>query len=189
MSDVVLIRHAETEWSRRGRHTGRTDVPLTASGRAAASALGRRLEGRVLRGVFTSPLSRAAETARLAGLDGEPDADLMEWDYGEYEGLTTTQVRELRPEWSLWRDGCPGGEDAVAVGTRMDRVVARILEETEQGDGDVVLVAHGHVLRVLAVRWCGLDASVGGRLRLDTESVSVLSWERETRVIHRWNGR
>jgi len=140
-----------------------------------------------VRCAFTSPLSRAAETARLAGLAAAPDADLMEWDYGEYEGMTTTQVRELQPEWSLWRDGCPGGEDAVGVGARADRVVARILKEIERGEGDVVVFAHGHVLRVFAARWCELDASVGSRLRLDTASISVLGREHEIRVIYRWN--
>jgi broad specificity phosphatase PhoE len=188
VSEVVLMRHAETEWSRQGRHTGRSDVPLTASGRAAASALATRLEQRLVRCAFASPLSRARETARLAGLNAVLDADLVEWDYGDYEGMTTPEILALRPEWSLWRDGCPGGEDAGAVGTRVDRVVARVMGVIEEGDGDVLLIAHGHVLRVLAARWCELHASVGSRLRLDTASVSVLGWERETRVIHHWNG-
>ena len=189
MSEVVLMRHAETEWSRQGRHTGRSDVPLTAFGRAEATALGKRLAGRVVRWVLTSPLSRATDTALLAGLTAVPDADLTEWDYGEYEGMTTMQILELRPKWSLWRDGCPAGEDAAAVGVRVDRVAARVLEALEGGGGDVLLVAHGHLLRVLAARWCELDASLGSCLRLDTASVSVLGWERETRVIHRWNDR
>jgi broad specificity phosphatase PhoE len=182
------MRHAETEWSRQRRHTGRTDVPLTASGQAEAGALATRLEGRVVRCTFASPLSRARETARLAGLEAVLDADLVEWDYGDYEGMTTAQVREFRPEWSLWRDGCPGGESAANVGARVDRVIARVLELSELGEGDVCLVAHGHVLRVLGARWCELDSSLGSRLRLDTASVSVLGWERETRVIRHWNG-
>ncbi len=188
MSEVVLLRHAETEWSRTGRHTGRTDVPLTAQGRAVGRDLALRFAGRRFAVALTSPLCRAVETARLAGLDARVEEDLVEWDYGEYEGLTTPQIRAARSGWSLWRDGCPGGEDAASVGERVDRVIAQAL--TALGDdGDVAIVAHGHVLRVLGARWCELAPAAGARLRLETGAVSVLGWERETRVIQRWNGR
>jgi broad specificity phosphatase PhoE len=190
VSEVILIRHAETEWSRTGRHTGRSDIPLTDRGREAARALCERLSSTPLALTLTSPLSRAAETARLAGLVAEPEPGLLEWDYGDYEGLTTPQIREERPGWLLWRDGCPGGEDAAAVGARADRVIARVLEAVEPaGEATAALVAHGHVLRVLAARWCELDAAAGGRLRLSTGTLSVLGWEREVRVIERWNER
>jgi broad specificity phosphatase PhoE len=183
--EIVLVRHGETEWSRDGRHTGRTDIPLTDAGRAQARQLGEPLgEWQFVR-VLSSPLQRALETCRLAGLgDGvEITEDLLEWDYGEYEGVTTVQIRETRPGWYLWRDGCPGGEDAAAVGERVDRVIAAI----QDADGDVALFAHGHVLRVLAARWIGLDAAGGGLLALGTGTICVLGYERETRVIRRWN--
>jgi broad specificity phosphatase PhoE len=188
MSEVILVRHAETEWSRAGRHTGRSDIPLTEDGRAAASALAPRLADRHFALALTSPLSRASDTADLAGLDAVTEADLLEWDYGEYEGLTTPQIRAGRPAWSLWRDGCPAGEDVAAVGERVDRVIAQIqaLIASEAG-ADAAIVAHGHVLRVLAARWCELDPAAGARLRLDTGTVSLLGWERETPVIWRWN--
>ena len=188
MTEVVLIRHGETEWSRTGQHTGRTDIPLEDAGRAAAGALGEALRGRTFRLVLTSPISRAADTARLAGLDAVAEPALLEWDYGEYEGVTTAQVRETRPDWLLWRDGCPGGEDAAAVARRADRVIERVLGETESdGDDDVALVAHGHLLRSLAARWCEFGPEAGIRLRLDTGTLSVLGWEHEVRVIRRWN--
>ena len=186
MSEVILLRHAETEWSRTGRHTGRSDIPLTDDGRAAAGALAARLADRRFAIVLTSPLSRASESARLAGLDATVEPDLVEWDYGEYEGLTTPQIRTGRPAWSLWRDGCPGGEDPAAVGERVDRVIALVLAALTS-DGDAAIVAHGHVLRVLGARWCELDPAAGARLRLDPGTVSVLGWERETAVIWRWN--
>jgi broad specificity phosphatase PhoE len=187
-ADVVLIRHGETDWSRSGRHTGRTDIPLTDAGRAEASSLGERLRGRTFGLTLTSPLSRATETASLAGLDPEIEPDLVEWDYGEYEGSTTAQIREKRPGWLLWRDGCPRGEDAVAVGRRADRVIDRVLHASEdRGRRDVALVAHGHVLRSLAARWCELGPEAGARLLLDTGTLSVLGWEREVRVIRVWN--
>lgn len=188
MTEVVLIRHGETEWSRAGRHTGRTDIPLTDAGRAAAGALRERLRGRTFALTLTSPLLRAADTARLAGLDALPEPDLVEWDYGRYEGVTTSQIRATRPDWMLWRDGCPEGEDAAAVARRADRVIDRVLGESgHDGEHDLALVAHGHVLRSLAARWCGLDPEVGARLRLDTGALSGLGWEREVRVIRFWN--
>ncbi len=188
MTEVVLIRHGETDWSRTGRHTGRTDIPLTDAGRRSAAAMGERIRGRTFRHILTSPLSRAADTARLAGLDAVAEPDLVEWDYGEYEGVTTAQIRETRPDWLLWRHGCPGGEDAVAVARRVDRVIDRVQgERGDDGGGDVALVAHGHVLRSLAARWCELGPEAGARLHLDTGALSVLGWEREIRVIRLWN--
>ena len=186
MGELVLLRHAETEWSRTRRHTGRTDVPLTDGGREAARALEPRLRGREPGLALASPLSRATETARLAGLDPEPEDGLLEWDYGAYEGRTTAAIREERPGWYLFRDGCPGGEAPDEVGVRVDRVIARALPVLEAGS-DVVLVAHGHVLRVLAARWVGEAAAFGGRLYLSTGSLSVLGFEREVRVLRRWN--
>jgi broad specificity phosphatase PhoE len=185
VSELWLLRHAETEWSRSGRHTGRTDVPLTDAGRARAAELGRRLTGHTFAAVLSSPLSRAVDTCRLAGLGDAMDTtdDLLEWDYGDYEGATTAEIRAARADWYLWRDGCPGGEIAAAVGVRVDRVIARAVA----ADGDVALFAHGHVLRALGARWIGLDAAEGGRLALCTGSICVLGFERDVRVIWRWN--
>ena len=187
MPDIVLIRHGETEWSRDGRHTGSTDIPLTDEGRRQAELVGSWLAGRDFARVLTSPLSRALETCRLAGFGdrAEPREELLEWDYGEYEGLTTPQIRERRPDWYLWRDGCPGGESAADVGRRVDRVVA----ELREADGDAALFAHGHVLRVLTARWLELDPEKGALFALATATLSVLGWERETAVIRVWNAR
>jgi broad specificity phosphatase PhoE len=183
--EIVLARHGETEWSRDRRHTGRTDIPLTESGRRQAAVLRDALGGRSFERVLSSPLSRALETCRLAGL-GEPaelTGDLCEWDYGEYEGITTAKIREGRPGWSLWRDGCPGGETAADVGRRADRVIASL----DGLEGDAALFAHGHVLRVLTARWLRLDPVAGALFKLDTGTLSALGYERETRVITRWN--
>jgi broad specificity phosphatase PhoE len=183
--EIVLARHGETEWSRDRRHTGRTDIPLTDDGRRQATVPRDALAGRRFARVVSSPLSRALDTARLAGMGdrAELNGDLVEWDYGEYEGITTAEIRERRPGWYLWRDGCPGGEDAAAVGRRADRVIAAV----EGTDGDVALFAHGHVLRVLAARWLGLGPEAGALLKLDTGTLSALGYERETRVVTRWN--
>ncbi len=183
--EIVLARHGETEWSRDRRHTGRTDIPLTDNGRRQAGVLGDALAGRSFARVLSSPLSRALETCREAGLGerAELTADLCEWDYGEYEGITTAEIRARRPGWNLWRDGCPGGETAADVGRRADRVIAAL----DGPDGDVALFAHGHVLRVLAARWLGLGPEAGALLKLDTGTLSALGYERETRVITRWN--
>jgi broad specificity phosphatase PhoE len=181
--EVWLLRHAETEWSRDGRHTGRTDVSLTGEGRERARALRDRVAGRPFALVLSSPLSRARETAELAGLSPQLRDDLVEFDYGDYEGVTTDQIRQSRPGWYLWRDGCPNGETADDVGDRVDRVIGEAL----RADGDVALVAHGHVLRALAARWVEQPACFGGRLRLDTGTISVLGFEREVRVMRRWN--
>jgi probable phosphoglycerate mutase len=183
-NEVLLVRHGETEWSRTGRHTGRTDIPLTEEGRQAAGAVGEVLQRRRFELVLTSPLARAAETARLAGFD-EPQVreDLMEWDYGSYEGRTTVDIRKERPGWTLWRDGVPGGESANEVGARADRAI----DELRSIDGDAVVFAHGHLLRVLAARWLGLEPSEGRLFALDPATISVLGYERETPVIRVWN--
>ncbi|MBN1529806.1 MAG: histidine phosphatase family protein [Thermoleophilaceae bacterium] len=183
--EVVLARHGETEWSRTGKHTGRTDVPLTDEGRVQAELLGTSLAGIRFERIYTSPLSRAADTCRLAGLGDSALVrdELVEWDYGEYEGRTTAEIREERPGWILWRDGCPGGESMADVGARADRILA----ELEGLAGPAALFAHGHVLRVLAARWLGLAPEDGGLLRLDTATVSMLGWEREVAVVRRWN--
>jgi probable phosphoglycerate mutase len=184
--NIVLVRHGETEWSRDGRHTGRTDIPLTENGRREAALLHDALAEWSFVRVLASPLGRALETCRLAGLGdrAETTDDLLEWDYGEYEGITTPQIRESRPDWYLWRDGCPGGEQAADVGARVDRVIRAV----EGSGGDVALFAHGHLLRVLAARWLGLGPEAGALLALDTGTLSVLGYERETRVLRRWNG-
>ena len=186
--DVWLVRHGETEWSRAGRHTGcRSDPHLTDRGRAQAEALGTLLSEVAPSPslVLTSTLARAAETCRLAGLGdrAEPTADLVEWDYGAYEGLTTAEIRADRPGWTLWTDGVPGGESAADVGRRADRVV----ERARSVSGDVVMVAHAHLLRVLAARWVGLPPAGGRLLRLDVATLSGLGWEREVPVVSRWN--
>ena len=183
--EVVLARHGETEWSLSGQHTGRTDVPLTEAGVGHARALGRRLAERSFAAVFTSPMSRARETCRLAGLGDAAQVrdELLEWDYGEYEGVTTPEIREQRPGWLLWRDGCPGGETAAEVGARVDRVIA----ELRSVNGDAAVFAHGHVLRVLAARWVELPPEAGGLLYLSTATLSVLGYEREVPVMRLWN--
>jgi probable phosphoglycerate mutase len=183
----VLVRHGETEWSLDGRHTGRTDVPLLPAGVAQARALRPAMAARTFAAVLTSPLVRARETAELAGLGSRAvvDPDLAEWDYGAYEGLTTNQIREERPGWELFCDGVPDGESAGDVALRVDRVIARI----RATPGDVVCVAHSHVLRVLAARWIGLDPTVGRSLVLDPAAVSELGWDRERPVVVSWNRR
>jgi len=182
---VVLVRHGETEWSRAGRHTGRTDVPLTEHGRAQAEAVGGALRGRELGLVLTSPLGRALETCRLAGFGDRAELrdGLMEWDYGAYEGRTTTEIREERPGWTLWGDGVLEGETVEQVGARVDRV----LDEVRSLEGDALLFAHGHVLRVLTARWLGLDPDAGRLFALDPATLSTLGHERETAVIQLWN--
>ena len=185
--EVALVRHGQTEWSRSGRHTGRTDVPLTEEGRREALLVHEWLEGRDFRRVLTSPLRRAAETCAIAGFGERAEArdELVEWDYGEYEGITTADIRDGRPGWLLWRDGVPGGESVAEVGLRVDRVVA----ELRALDGDAALFAHGHVLRVLTARWLGLGPEAGALFWLATGTLSVLGWERETPVIRAWNAR
>jgi probable phosphoglycerate mutase len=185
--EVVLVRHGETEWTLSGQHTGKTDIPLTERGREAARAVGADLDGRRFAVVLTSPLSRAAETCRLAGLceRAVERNDLMEWDYGAYEGQTTVEIRKSRPGWSLWEDGAPEGETGAEVGARVDRVIA----ELRSADGDAAVFAHGHVLRVLAARWLGLEPAAGRLFVLEPATISVLGYERETPVIRLWNSR
>lgn len=192
MGQLVLLRHGETEWSLAGRHTGRTDVPLTAHGEAAAAALAGKLAERPIQAVFTSPAQRAVRTAELAGLAGaKPDPDLWEWDYGGYEGRTTAGIRSERPGWYLWRDGViaggPGhpGESIAEVGARADAVLGRVRPMLT--GGDVALVAHGHILRVLTARWLGLDPAAGRLFRLDTGTLSTLGTEHDQPVITSWN--
>jgi probable phosphoglycerate mutase len=184
-SEIVLVRHGETEWSREGRHTGLTDVPLTEVGHEQAEALRAVLEGMSFDRVLTSPLARASETARLAGFAdvAEPRDELREWDYGEYEGRKTVEIREERPGWTLWREGVPDGETAADVAARADR----LLDELRRVEGRVLLFAHGHLLRVLAVRWIGLEPEAGRHLALDPATIGVLGHERETPVIRVWN--
>ena len=192
MGELILIRHGETEWSRDGRHTGRTDVPLTPKGEAAAAALAPALAARPVIAAFTSPAQRAARTAELAGLAGaKTDPDLQEWDYGGYEGKTTLEIKSQRPGWYLWRDGViPGdaahpGETVQQVGARADAVLARVRPLLEQGD--VALVAHGHMLRVLTARWLLLEPAYGRLFRLDTGTLSTLGAEHDEPVITSWN--
>jgi probable phosphoglycerate mutase len=185
MAKLVVVRHGQTEWSEEGRHTGRTDVAMTEAGRRQAKGLAGPLGLMQFDLVLTSPLRRATETCALAGLAdrAEPTDDLLEWDYGEYEGRTTAEIREDRPGWTLWSDGVPGGETAAEVGRRVDRVIERARGQR----GDTLCFAHGHVLRVLASRWVGLPP-MGGRLfALDACGLGVLGWEREVPVIERWN--
>jgi broad specificity phosphatase PhoE len=184
--EIVLVRHAETEWSRKGRHTGRSDIPLTDAGREAARALAPALANRRFELVLVSPSRRARETCELCGLGARahPREELMEWDYGEYEGLTTPQIQETRPDWSLWRDGCPGGEDAARIGARADRVI----DELHAARGDVAVVSHGHMLRVLGARWIGLEPAQGAHLVLSTGGVSVLGYEHAQPALSLWNG-
>jgi probable phosphoglycerate mutase len=192
MGELILLRHGETEWSLAGKHTGRTDVPLTPRGEAAAAALAPVLARRDIVAAFASPAQRAAKTAALAGLpDAKLDPDLWEWDYGGYEGLTTPQIQETRPGWNLWRDGViPGdaehpGETVEQVGERTDRVLARVTPLL--ATGDVALIAHGHVLRVLAARYLCLEPTAGRMFRLDTGTVSTLGTEHAEPVIMSWN--
>ena len=181
------MRHGETEWSAIGKHTGRTDVPLTEAGRLRATQVGSELRGGEWEMVLSSPLRRARETCELAGLGHAMaiDEDLREWDYGEYEGLTTPEIRQRRPDWNLWRDGCPGGESPDEVGARADHVLATM----RRSDGDCVLFAHGHSLRVIAARWLGQPVAFGARLALSTGTLSTLGFERETEVVREWNRR
>ena len=183
--EVVLVRHGETEWSRDGRHTGRTEIPLTEHGRAQAEAVGAALRDREFALVLTSPLGRALDTCRLAGFGDRAQQrdELMEWDYGAYEGRTTAEIRDERPGWTLWRDGVPEGETVDQVGERVDRV----LDEVRSLDGDALLFAHGHVLRVLTARWLGLEPGAGRLFALDPATISVLGHERETTVLQLWN--
>jgi broad specificity phosphatase PhoE len=182
--EIVLIRHGETEWSLSGQHTSRTDLPLLDVGRERALAVGEELRGRSFSLVLCSPALRARQTCELAGFD-RPEIvdDLREWQYGEYEGLTTPEIWERVPDWNLWSDGCPGGEGPAEVGARADRVLAR----ARAADGDVIAFAHGHILRVVAARWVGAEVPFGARLQLRAGAISALGFERQTEVVSRWN--
>jgi len=183
--DAWLLRHGATEWSVDGRHTSRTDLPLTEHGRDQAEAVGRALDGRSFARVLVSPRRRARETCDLSGYGAEAEItdDLQELDYGEYEGLTTAQIRETAPGWTIWTGPCPGGETLDQVAARVDRVIA----EVRTTDGPVALFAHGHVLRVLTARWCQLDPIEGRRFPLDTGTVSILGYEHGFPGVCRWN--
>jgi len=187
LSVFYLARHGETAWSLSGQHTGRTDLPLTERGERNARALGERLRGLTFAKVFTSPLQRAARTCELAGFGSvaEIDPDLVEWDYGQYEGRRSAEIRVERPDWQLFRDGCPGGESPGQIGARADRVVGRV----RAVKGDVLVFSSGHFLRVFAARWLGLDAAGGRYLLLSTASLSALSYEHNLAepVIRLWN--
>ena len=185
MTEVVLVRHGETEWTRTRQHTGKTDIPLDEEGERQAQLVGEALRGREFGLVLTSPLKRAAETCRLAGFGdvAQARAELAEWDYGEYDGRTTADIRAERPDWSLWRDGVPGGESTADVGRRADHIV----EELRRASVDALVFGHGHQLRVLTARWLGLEPSEGRLFALSTATLSVLGHERETPVIWRWN--
>jgi probable phosphoglycerate mutase len=187
---ILLARHGQTEWSLLGKHTGRTDIPLLEEGRRGAKLLGERLHRAPWSGledveVRTSPLVRASETCALAGFGerAEPWDALMEWDYGAYEGLTPPEIHALQPGWLLWKDGAPGGETLAAVSSRVDEIV----EWARSADRDVLVFAHGHILRSLGARWLGEDISFGGRIRLDPTSLSVLGWAYGAPAIERWN--
>jgi broad specificity phosphatase PhoE len=183
---IYLARHGGTAWTATGQHTGLTDIPLTAEGERGARALAEPLAGRNFERVFTSPLVRARRTGELAGFaDAEVDPDLVEWNYGDYEGKTTAEIRSARPDWQLFRDGCPGGESVAAIGARADRVVARL----RALDGDALLFSSGHFSRVLAARWLGLDPSAGRLFVLGTASLSILGYEhgRDEPAIRLWN--
>jgi broad specificity phosphatase PhoE len=186
MGELILMRHGETEWSREGRHTGRTDLPLTSRGEEQARALAPLLADREVVLTLASPALRARRTAELAGLTGAPaDERLWEWDYGDYEGLSTPRIREDRPGWYLWRDGVIGGETADQVGARVDGVLDRV--RPALAGGDVALVAHGHVLRILTARWLGLPAADGRLFKLGTGTLSTLGTEHDEPVIGTWN--
>ncbi|MER5931272.1 histidine phosphatase family protein [Streptomyces sp. NPDC002054] len=187
---ILLVRHGQTAWSLSGKHTGRTDIPLLEEGKRGAKLLGERLAREPWSGlpgleVRTSPLARASETCDLAGfgLQAEPWDALMEWDYGDYEGMTPAEIHAVRPGWLLWRDGAQGGESIADASARADEVVAW----ARSAERDVLVFAHGHILRTLAARWLGLDASFGARIRLDPTSLSILGWAYGAPALERWN--
>jgi len=185
VNELWIVRHGETEWSAGGRHTSTTDVPLTPAGEDAARVVGDRLAGTTFDLVLTSPRQRARRTADLAGFpDAHVEDDLVEWAYGDYEGVTTATIRESVPDWTVWTHPCPGGESAEQVGVRLDRVVAKVRAH----GGRVLAFGHGHASRVLAARWLAQPVAEGRLFRLDTATLSVLGYERESPVVARWNG-
>ncbi|WP_115019892.1 histidine phosphatase family protein [Synechococcus sp. UW140] len=184
---IWLLRHGATEWALNGRHTGKTDLPLLPEGEAEARKLAKVLPNVTFAAVFTSPLQRAQRTCEIAGLGSRAQVlkELTEWNYGDYEGLTTTQIQRSVPDWSIWSHGCPGGEDAAGVQGRCEQVINQAM--AVKGEGDVALFAHGHLLRALTGSWLGLGASGGGLFRLATGSICVLGYEHHHRAVSRWN--
>ena len=184
---LYVVRHGATEWSTSGQHTGRTDLPLLPEGEEQARQTGALLQGIDFSLVLCSPMSRAQKTCELVGLRDQAviDDDLHEWDYGDYEGVTTQTIRESVPGWTVWNGTCPNGESIEQVAMRADRVIGRIRAES----GNVIVFAHGHFLRVLTARWCELDPIEGRRFVLDPATLSILGWERETPAVRQWNGR
>jgi broad specificity phosphatase PhoE len=182
---IFLVRHGETEWSRDSKHTSYTDVDLTEAGRAQSIEAGEKLSGRTFAAVYVSPMKRARVTCELAGWGdrAEPLDDLREWNYGEFEGLTTIEIRKQIPGWTIWTHGPKGGETPVEVGGRAERV----LERVSPIEGDILLFGHGHMLRIVASQWIGIGVEGGSKLRLETGTISTLGYERETRVILAWN--
>lgn len=182
---IYLVRHGETQWSLSGQHTGASDIPLTENGRMAARLLKPVLSGESFTLVFTSPLKRARETCELAGLGAQAivEPELVEWNYGNYEGITTAQIRATRPGWSLFRDGCPGGETPDEIAARADRVLAKV----RAAEGNVALFAHGHIFRVIAARWIDLPASYGEHFLLDTATLNVLGYYGDSPALKIWN--
>ena len=184
-TEIWLIRHGETEWSKSGAHTGRTDIPLTDEGRRRARELRGALAGHRFSVVLVSPMQRARETCALAGFGdvAQIDPNLCEWNYGDYEGKSTAQIRQQRPNWNLWKDGVVNGETVEQVGARAQAVIARV----KPVEGEVALFAHGHILRILTACWLGLRPDAGRLFALDTGSMSTLGFERDTQVISKWN--
>ncbi|MBS0622502.1 MAG: histidine phosphatase family protein [Verrucomicrobia bacterium] len=180
---IYLVRHGETEWSKGGRHTGLTDIPLTERGKEEACLAGKRLKGETFASVLVSPLQRAQQTCHLCGFEGEISPDLVEWDYGLYEGLTTAQIRREVPHWTIFTHGAQGGESLEAIEKRAQRVISKILDI----QGDVAIFSHGHFLRALAAVWIEMGVRGGGRLFLETAAISILGWEKETRALLLWN--
>lgn len=188
---IWLMRHGATEWSLRGKHTGRTDLPLLPEGRHEAKKLGEHLQGYAFAAVFTSPLERARDTCALTGLGARAEVlpDLMEWDYGAYEGLTSVEIRQSNPSWAIFRDGCPGGESVANVAARLDRALATVLTHHTGDAGDVAVFSHGHALRVFALRYLGWPFELGPQLLLDTTAVCRLKEDRNKRMVELWNDR
>ena len=186
---LFLLRHGETEWSLSGAHTGRTDLPLTERGQQRAQAIGTYLNARPFAAIMTSPMLRARETCRLAGYSDSAkiEENLREWDYGDYEGRSTPDIRKDRPGWNLWEDGVPNGETVEQVADRARRVINKALFEAKNAGGDCALFAHGHILRILTACWLTLPPNAGRLFALDTATVSILGWERDTRAIRLWN--
>ncbi len=186
---AVLMRHGQTEWSVSGRHTGNTDIPLTDEGEREAESMIPHICGRQYDLVLSSPLQRARGTCARVGLGDRVliREDLREWDYGDYEGLTSPQIQQINPGWKLWRDGCPGGESPEAVEARCERVIEELLAQASGGTGDAIVFAHGHILRALGAIWCELPITAGERLMLSTAAASALSFEHEERAIRFWN--